>query len=47
MIYVVTKDYLSDWLFEMDKLESKVRSSMKASKEKKERHEYSIVEETV
>ncbi len=34
VIYVVTKDYLNDWLSEMDKLETKVRARMKESKVK-------------
>ncbi len=36
VIYVVTKDYLSEWLLEMDKLETKVRTQMKESKTHKE-----------
>lgn len=32
VIYIVTKDHLSDWLLEMERLETKVRFQMKESK---------------
>jgi hypothetical protein len=34
VIYVVTKEYLKDWLLEMEKLENSVRTQMKESKVK-------------